>query len=111
AMRVRVVGPAHAECPCHLVHVADERGFRSGEVLGDRYRDVVGGPYQKRAQREVDGDGGAGGQADLARRLGGGIGGDDDLAVRRQDRKSTRLNISYAVFCLKKKNLLQPTAT
>src|SRR3712207_6974314 len=34
-----------------------------------------------------------------------------DLDVRRQDRKSTRLNsshanISYAVFCLKKKNIV-----
>src|SRR3712207_7265188 len=35
---------------------------------------------------------------------------DDDVALLDQDRKSTRLNsshanISYAVFCLKKKNL------
>src|SRR3712207_8601504 len=37
------------------------------------------------------------------------------LARRRRDRKSTRLNsshanISYAVFCLKKKNFAQPTS-
>src|SRR3712207_6974117 len=42
---------------------------------------------------------------ELARRL-----GRDPLEFRRQDRKSTRLNsshanISYAVFCLKKKQL------
>src|SRR2546422_4537036 len=40
----------------------------------------------------------------------GAAGGDQDL-LRREDRKSTRLNsshgyISYAVFCLKKKKLL-----
>src|SRR5258708_27643642 len=39
------------------------------------------------------------------------IAGDDDRAVVTTDRKSTRLNsshqiISYAVFCLKKKNIL-----
>src|SRR3712207_7171123 len=38
-----------------------------------------------------------------------------ESAVRRQDRKSTRLNsshanISYAVFCLKKKNVLATSA-
>src|SRR5687768_18277613 len=46
--------------------------------------------------------------------------GDDDAAARRgeraEDRKSTRLNsshgyISYAVFCLKKKNQTDPIET
>src|SRR2546429_9595168 len=36
--------------------------------------------------------------------------------IRRRDRKSTRLNsshgyISYAVFCLKKKNITEPRST
>src|SRR3712207_8735294 len=42
------------------------------------------------------------------------IGGEVPLAVERLDRKSTRLNsshanISYAVFCLKKKNYIDYT--
>src|SRR5437868_7636467 len=55
-------------------------------------------------------------EAHLLHRGGGGL-GDDGAHVRvqvrvRADRKSTRLNsshvsISYAVFCLKKKNTLQ----
>src|SRR3712207_7232085 len=41
---------------------------------------------------------------------------DEVLPVRRADRKSTRLNsshanISYAVFCLKKKKILEQTRT
>src|SRR3712207_8423235 len=40
-------------------------------------------------------------------------GGDGGAAAQGRDRKSTRLNsshanISYAVFCLKKKNLISP---
>src|SRR3712207_8319085 len=46
--------------------------------------------------------------------IGQGIAGDHDIDVAEQDRKSTRLNsshanISYAVFCLKKKKISNNT--
>src|SRR3712207_7480446 len=70
--------------------------FRSGDDLVLPARQSAG---RQRAgpERELPGAGGKGG--DLRR----------PLPVRPQDRKSTRLNsshanISYAVFCLKKKN-------
>src|SRR3989442_6495861 len=55
--------------------------------------------------------------------LGGGAGGDEGVGlaldpggVQEADRKSTRLNsshvrISYAVFCLKKKNIMSPNVS
>src|SRR3712207_7619977 len=57
---------------------------------------------QRQVEAEVD-----------SRRLGGGGRGDGLRDAVEQDRKSTRLNsshanISYAVFCLKKKNI-KPT--
>src|SRR3712207_8652435 len=57
---------------------------------------------------EVDVLAGAG-AADDARVVRAGLGGGPGLALGHVDRKSTRLNsshanISYAVFCLKKKN-------
>src|SRR3712207_8656647 len=62
-----------------------------------------------------DGDTRTGGAAPAGRRLergGVGRGGHEDLVAGR-DRKSTRLNsshanISYAVFCLKKKRQIYP---
>src|SRR3712207_8496700 len=80
---------------------------RIGPHVGHRYRfpRAVGG--QTRTFAEVG--------LDLLQQLGHGVGGDQraGLAVlaSQQDRKSTRLNsshanISYAVFCLKKKSML-----
>src|SRR5262245_65282813 len=71
-------------------------------------RRVVG---VRQAIDELVGAGELGGRHDLA--IGGGADAIRDVladAAREQDRKSTRLNsshlgISYAVFCLKKKNI------
>src|SRR3712207_7434534 len=86
--------------------------FRSpGQFVGERHHGRIDmRPCQQRAQPVSD-PGGASGQ----RGQGSPRAMDQELA---KDRKSTRLNsshanISYAVFCLKKKNtvlLLRPSA-
>src|SRR3712207_7500245 len=82
--------------------------FRSGRVLaGYRHEGGRGRDQQQTRRRSAPGAGrGAGG----TQPVGLGVPGDERLALgkERQDRKSTRLNsshanISYAVFCLKKK--------
>src|SRR5690348_17470827 len=78
--------------------------FRSVRDLGeDAARDAQGGGPERLADREAD--------EARARVVAGNVEQDaqHDEQLDRQDRKSTRLNsshpsISYAVFCLKKKN-------
>src|SRR3712207_7138341 len=80
--------------------------FRSGEEAGPHPRQVGGAEHRE--------GGAVPGQGVVAERAHLGPGGERSRAVR--DRKSTRLNsshanISYAVFCLKKKKKLLATTT
>src|SRR5256885_4747925 len=80
-----------------------------GRADGPRVRCVRGSPLSRRGREHHHR---RGRQALPARRLVGGRFPSPPPPVRRQDRKSTRLNsshlvISYAVFCLKKKKKSQ----
>src|SRR3712207_7280906 len=75
--------------------------FRSGEL--PEVEDELD-RRQAPVQQQRDHGAGHGGEHEL-------VGGDEDQAEDERDRKSTRLNsshanISYAVFCLKKKNTI-----
>src|SRR5689334_24646751 len=80
------------------------------------FRSDLRGEVVERDLRLATGDGGPPPALGLDQRADGVLPAADHrgrAAVRRQDRKSTRLNsshssISYAVFCLKKKKQTQP---
>src|SRR5438270_3485705 len=114
ARRTRSAGPKPAHRPVHRIEHGPDHGLPGIVVDDGRAAEELllrSHPGDDGNRDPVQAEGGDGGQREAKRGVGAQVGLDraeGRLAHDLQDRKSTRLNsshsqISYAVFCLKKK--------